>query len=437
MRALRFVAIAVIVAVIAVVRWRRYRGRGERVTRRPPIARARHRQFVTSDVGLVMGRELRERLRSRFYLAGTVFILLVVGAAIVIPVVHHAKTTSETVGVVGTLAPTTRSWLLASAAQQGSHVHLITLSDVSQAKASLSTGKVALAVIDGRELLVASSISTRDTSPAAYIARSLATHLGAQNALTAAHLSAQQVATLTHAVPVPIVALHRGNTRAVNATSLIGVILIFIMLNQYNTWILIGVMEEKSSRVIEVLLSTVRPVRLLAGKVLGIGLAALMQASVVVAFALALSSAIGSNLLHGTGPFEVISTLVWLVLGYALYSWVYAAAGSMAERQDQVQSLVLPLSIPLIVGYVVTLTAASASSPSLLLKIFAYVPLTAPFAMTAMVGFGAVAWWQFAISIAISVLTTMAVARLATGIYRRAILRTGSRVRLRDFRRSP
>jgi ABC-2 type transport system permease protein len=129
-----------------------------------------------------------------------------------------------------------------------------------------------------------------------------------------------------------------------------------------------------------------------------------------------------------------VSTLVWLVLGYSLYCWVYAAAGSMAERQDQVQSLALPLSLPLIVGYVVALTGASSGTPSLLVKIFAYIPLTAPFAMTVLVGFGAVTWWEFAASVAITLVSTFAVARLATGIYRRAILRTGSRVRFKDVR---
>jgi ABC-2 type transport system permease protein len=70
----------------------------------------------------------------------------------------------------------------------------------------------------------------------------------------------------------------------------------------------------------------------------------------------------------------------------------------------------------------------------LLVKIFAYIPLTAPFAMTVLVGFGAVTWWQFTLSVAISLISTFAVARLATGIYRRAILRTGARVRFRDVR---
>jgi ABC-2 type transport system permease protein len=204
------------------------------------------------------------------------------------------------------------------------------------------------------------------------------------------------------------------------------------MLSQYNTWILIGVMEEKSSRVIEVLLSTVRPIQLLAGKVLGIGLVALAQASLIVAFALALSKAVGSNLTHGTAPLVLVSTLVWLVLGFAFYSWVYAAAGSMAERQDQVQSLALPLSLPMIFGYVMALTQVSSGSPSALLKVLAYLPPTAPFAMPVLVGFGAATWWQFLSSVLISAVCTVGIARAAATIYRRSILRTGGRVRVRE-----
>jgi ABC-2 type transport system permease protein len=205
------------------------------------------------------------------------------------------------------------------------------------------------------------------------------------------------------------------------------------MLTQYNTWTLIGVMEEKSSRVVEVLLAAVRPAHLLGGKVLGIGLVAFAQAALVVVFALGLARAVGSNLLNGTAPLVLVCTLAWLVLGYAFYCWVYAAAGSMAERQDQVQSLALPLSLPIIFGYIIALTAAGSGNPSTLLKVLAYLPPTAPFAMPVLVGMGAVTWWQFAISVALTVVCTVGVARLATGIYRRAILRTGRRVRLREL----
>ena len=140
-----------------------------------------------------------------------------------------------------------------------------------------------------------------------------------------------------------------------------------------------GVMEEKASRVVEVLLATVRPVQLLAGKVSGSARSPSLQAVALVAFALVLAKAVGSSLVHGAAPLVVAATLVWLVLGYAFYSWVYAAAGSLAERQDQVQSLALPLSAPLIFGYIVSLTGVSSGSASLLVKVLAYLPPDRPF----------------------------------------------------------
>jgi ABC-2 type transport system permease protein len=185
----------------------------------------------------------------------------------------------------------------------------------------------------------------------------------------------------------------------------IGLILVFLMLTQYNTWILMGVMQEKASRVVEVLLATVRPIQLLGGKVLGIGLVAMGQAAVIVVFALVLAEAVGSDLLHGTAPLVLASELVWLFLGYAFYCWVYAAAGSMAERQDQVQTLALPLSLPIIVGYVLALTTAATGNPSVLFEVLAYLPPTAPFAM----------------------------ALVAAGVYRRAVLRSGQQVRVREL----
>ena len=146
-------------------------------------------------------------------------------------------------------------------------------------------------------------------------------------------------------------------------------------------------------------------------------------------------TAVGSDLLHGTRAVGSASTLLWLVLGYAFYCWVYAAAASMAERQDQVQSLALPLSLPIIFGYVVSLTVAASGNPSLFFKVLAYLPPTAPFAMPVLVGLGQVTVSGFCASALISVVCTVGVARLAAGIYRRAILRTGAKVRLRDVLR--
>ena len=207
-----------------------------------------------------------------------------------------------------------------------------------------------------------------------------------------------------------------------------------MLLTQYGTWLLMGVVEEKSSRVIEVLLSTLRPRQLLAGKVIGIGAVAMLQAALIVAVALGLAAAEGSTLVHGTAPLEVASSLLWVVLGYAFYCWVYAAGGSLADRQEQVQSLAFPLQLPILFGYIVSFTALGSGGASSLVKVLAYLPPTAPFAMPVLVGLGSATWWEFLISVALTLAAIVGVARLASTVYFRAILRTGGRVHLRELR---
>jgi ABC-2 type transport system permease protein len=111
---------------------------------------------------------------------------------------------------------------------------------------------------------------------------------------------------------------------------------------------------------------------------------------------------------------------------------VYAAAGSTAERQDQIQTLALPLSIPILIGYVYSLTVVSSGNPSALFKVLAYLPPTAPFCMSVLVGLGQATWWEFIASVLISIAATAGMAVVASRIYQRAVLRTGGRVRLRE-----
>ena len=102
----------------------------------------------------------------------------------------------------------------------------------------------------------------------------------------------------------------------------------------------------------------------------------------------------------------------------------------MAERQDQVQTLAFPLSLPIVFGYIMALIVAARGARRRS-RVLAYVPPTAPFAMPVLVGLDQVSL-GFAGSVVISVASTVVVARLAAAVYRRAILRTGGRVRLRD-----
>jgi len=451
---MRFYFIGPLIAVVLVVRVVLFRRRRQRRTqdqaRQNPDAvqpgrprssrlttggRFRGGRAVFGDVGIIAGREIRERVKGRLFRVGTLIILAAVAAAIVIPKLHSSNSgpTVQKVGVVGSLALDLRQVVAQTGSRIGDSVRFTPEPSVAAAKAGLRSGTVYLAIVDGNEVLLNEPASQSSSPADPTFVQDVADLLGVLNAYRSAGLTKAQATQVSGARPVPVHTLKAGSKPTANGTSVFGVILLFVMLTQYDTWILIGVMQEKSSRVVEVLLATVRPIQLLGGKVLGIGLVALGQATLIVGFALILAAAVGSDLLHGSAPLVLVCQLLWLVLGYAFYCWVYAAGGSTAERQDQVQTLAFPLSIPILVGYIFSLTVAGSGNADLLYKILAYLPPTAPFCMPVLVSLHLVTWWEFVGSVLITLAATVGMAFFAARIYGRALLRTGGRVRIRDL----
>ena len=448
------VLITVLVAALLVARIafyvlrRRRRAERKAAAAEPPVpavhtGRRPHPQLhriehAFGDVGLVAGREIRERVRGRIFRVGTIIMLVGVGAAVVIPTIHSGGgPTPQRVGVVGGLSSDGRQVVAASAKANDDTVTLVNESSTSQAKADLRAGRVDAVIVDSDEILLDQPVNASASPADSGLVNQVAQYLGVLRAYREAGLTASQVERINRYQPVAVSSLVSGSkgTTVSKGTSVIGMVLLFFMLTQYCTWILIGVMQEKSSRVVEVLLAVVRPIQLLGGKVLGIGAVALGQAALIVGFALAVGAAVGSDLLHGAAPLALLSELLWLVLGYGFYCWVYAAAGSTAERQDQVQTLALPLSLPILFGYIYSISVVSSGNANAFFKVLAFLPPTAPFCMSALVGLGQVTWWQFVLSALISVGATAGVALFAARIYRRAVLRTGSRVRLRELLR--
>jgi ABC-2 type transport system permease protein len=415
-----------VVAVVFIVR-RARRGGGTKL-RVPNLGRA-----ARGSVGLVATREVTQRLRGRAFRIATIIMLLAIGAAIVIPTVGGNGTDRSKVGISGTLTGAERAAIFTVGKQVGSAVEIVSEPSATVARAEVANGNVDLAVIDGDDVVVDRTLSDGDDSTTAQAARSLAEALGEQQAERAAHLSPTQINVLGNIEPVTITGLKPAKSGSSDqGTTLIGLILLFFMLSQYGTWTLLGVMEEKASRVVEVLLAALRPTQLLGGKVLGIGALVFGQAAILVGFALGVAAAVGSNILDGTAPTVIAVILVWLVLGYAFYSWVFAAAGSLVERQDQVQAITIPITIPLMIGYISSLTAINSSHASVYITTLAYLPPTAPFAMPVLVSLHAANWWEFTLSALISLASTVVMARFASVVYRRAVLRTGRRVALRE-----
>jgi ABC-2 type transport system permease protein len=434
-----YVVIALLLVVVAARRSRSARGplsrpgRGRAVAAlsadSPPALRLLP---LPGDIGLVAARELRTRVRGRVFRTSTLLILVIVAAAIVVPTLLSSKASTQRVGVAGPLSAPIRAAVVADGGAVGGTVQIVAEPSGQAASADLRAGRINLAIVDGRQVLVAKTVAASDTSAAAELTRAVARTVGSAEAMQAAGLTTAQATAVAGARPLPVSALTPSGPGVTsrNAT-FVGLVLLFFMLTQYNAWTLTGVLEEKSSRVVEVLLAAITPARLLAGKVLGIGLTAFVQAGVAAATAVIASQATHSRALAGITPTAVVSALVWLVLGYAFYSWVYAAAGSTADRQEQAQSLLLPLSLPVLFSYVLAASTITSGNPSPLFRVLAYLPPTAPFAMPVLVSLGAVAAWQFALSVVVSVACTIGLARGAVAVYQASVLQAGRRVGVR------
>ncbi len=215
-------------------------------------------------------------------------------------------------------------------------------------------------------------------------------------------------------------------------TGLFTVVLVWILISAYGSQIANGVGEEKQNRIVEVILASVRPIQLLVGKVFGVGLLALAQALLMVAVFLGLGAAVGSSLVHGAAAGIVIVGAVFLVLGYAFYCTAFAAAGSLVSRQSDVGTVVLPVQLPLILAYALSYTVIYANGASTFYHVLGFLPPTAPIAMPVLYAAGDVPAWQAAVSAVLVAVGTVWMARTAATIYARSILRTGSRVRLRE-----
>ena len=216
-------------------------------------------------------------------------------------------------------------------------------------------------------------------------------------------------------------------------------VLIFITLVIYGMWVAAGVVAEKSSRVMELLISAAAPEELIIGKVMGIGLAGLIQYIAILLPALAtllLQDRIAAALLGSSSGLDVsIGALTpglltaygaFWILGFILYALIYAAAGSLVSRAEDLQVLALPLSIIAIGGYIQAVMALSGGI-STFIRISSYIPFWSPFVMLTRLTIGRVEPWELLLSFGLLVASIPIVGIIAVRVYSAGVLLYGQR----------
>ena len=383
-------------------------------------------------IWIVALREIRERGGSRSYRISTVASVLLIIAVIVLPSAA-GQTKTYHVGLAGAVPPGTVTALTAQANAADEKIDTSRYGTIAEGEHAVRDREVDVLLIDGNRL---EWRGTPDSTLTAVIANAVqAIHIREQ--ADRLGISSEELARVL--VPVTLTSRSIGTAdnadEDANTVGFIAVGALFMMISFYAGFVLTGVVQEKSNRVAEVLLARMPAREVLAGKVLGIGAVGLAQFALVAVTA-GITVQVTNQADAPNIPGDVLAwTVVWFVLGYLLYSDVYAALGATTSPIEDAQSAIAPDTGLLILSYLAVLYAQeNPDAPATV--VLSYFPATAPMVMTYRLALGAVPTWQIISSALLMVLVIWALVRIAGRVYSGALLRVGRRVPLRDVWRS-
>lgn len=367
-------------------------------------------------ITLVARREIRERLRGKLLLVSTLVMVLIVGGSAALqgtlskrPTYRVAVTAPSPPGLLAALQRAAKPF-------DNAEVKLQVAVTPAAGRRALDSKKVdALLLLSQNRLLFRSAIDAKAAAVADIAVRALRHHLPPAPELTAATLHPREKPKTTDAETLVAYA---------------GSLLLLMSLAVYGQWVVSGVVEEKNNRVVEVVLSTVRPRHLLAGKVIGIGLLGLAQLALVAGLA---ASLLVAGVFHAPASLGGSLALVipWFVLGYALYAVAYAAAGALASRQQNADTAGQPVTYTLLAAYFAGYIAVSTNADGPLANVLTVFPLTAPLVLPARSALTAVPLWEHAAAVVLVLATAYALVRLAGRVYAHGLLHAGPRLGLR------
>jgi len=363
-------------------------------------------------IALVARREIVERLRERSLWVSTAITVAVLAGVLVLPAaLGFGGATKGTVAVSGPQAAAAARQAVAQQRAFDVELTIRRVSDDATARRLVRDGDADVAVLAGGRALLAAQ-DADDSVVSAVQAGSQAARGGR--------------------LPPPLPVVTEGGSSASDRQGIafVAVVILYGQLLGYGFWVATGVVEEKSTRVVELLLSAIRPRQLLAGKVIGIGLLGLGQLILIGLCGVIIGAASGQLDVNGDVVAAVGVVMLWFLLGFALYSCAFAVAGALVPRQEEIQAVTAPLTILILASFFLSFGALDDPS-STLARVLSLIPPSAPMVMPVRLIAGNVPAWEVVLSIALTAAAAAALIALAARVYGAAVLRTGSRVTLR------
>ena len=388
-------------------------------------------QSAARTISLVARREFTTRVVNKAFLVSTAVVLAVIVGGQVAFVAFSDSDDRTEVAVRGG-APGLAEAITRAGESLASPIDVRRAADEQRAREQVEEGDLdvlLLAESDGGYLAVTES----EIDPGVRAVLDAATQQAAlDRALAEQDVDPEPLAAAAKAAAITVDAVDPDDPDRDQRMALayVAVMLLFFSVYVYGIYVAMGVVEEKSSRVVELLLATIRPLHLLLGKVIGIGAVGLVQVLVFGGAALATGLATGLVTIGGTAIALFLAVLVWYVLGYAFYAMLYAAMGSLVSRQEDVNSATMPLNILAFASFFVA--QSSLGDPdSTWVGVLAWIP---PFSSTLMpmrIAADLAGPAQLVITVVTMLVVTAVVALVAARIYERSVLHSGARQSLR------
>lgn len=388
------------------------------------------------QVLIIARREFLERARSRVFLVSMgLIVLVIIGAFLLISIVNFEEEAIP-LGVGGDTPEGIVADIEAAASAFDVEVTVTDYGTRDAAVTAIEEGDIDAALVDGSTIVATGSpsrtVQTIFTSAAnAAVRRDLAADLG---------LTGEDVQEILAPVTISFEELDPDDPEedARAAASFLSAIVLLTTILMFGQFVAMGIVEEKQNRVVEVILAKVRTTSLLVGKVLGIGALGIVQivaigVAVVVGLSVAPIDDVGIPDLASIGIVAVLWLGLWFVLGYLVYSFLYATFGATISRQEDLQSVAFIPALSIMPAYfLVVFTASSGGETTPLIRIASFVPLWSPIIMPFRINTGSAEPWEVALSIAIVLATIAILVLIGARVYRGAALRTGAKVSLRE-----
>ena len=379
---------------------------------------------------LVARREFGERLRSRATQISTLVTVLIVAAiGLAAGLLGDDGPQDFTIGAHGAQAVGIAEAARGTGRGFDARIDVERFAGAAQARAAARAGGVDAAVV-GEEILSEDALSPELEGALQAAARQVR---GAE-ALRAEGVepAAAQRALAPPALHVRTLGTDDEGRRGI---AFVASLLLYLQLIVVGLAVASGVVEEKSSRVVEILLSAIPPRALLAGKILGIGLVGLLQLALTAVAGLAAASLSGAVELDTDHASVLAVVLVWFVLGFVLYAALYAVAGVIVSRQEDMNSSSTPVTMILVAGYLIAFPVLE--DPDGGLAVFtSLLPLTSPIVMPVRAVMGDAGPAEIAASLGLLLAAIALLIPLAARIYERSVLRMGKPLKLREVLRA-